>query len=299
MIKFFKWFWLILGSLVLIIVVILMFLYSSVNSRLNENYTVKINKIDLPTDSLTLERGRHRALLCQGCHGQDFSGMVVFSSPEIGEIVSPNLTRGEGGIGRNYKNEDWVRTIIHGIKKNGKPLLVMPSEDFHNFSKNDLIALIAYLKTIPPVDHKTGNYRLTFFAKLLVSIGAFGNIINAETIDHTKTYNEEVTIASNSTFGKYMVNISGCRTCHGKGLNGGKDPNPDAPPGPNLTSGGNLGKWNENDFITTIRTGKTPEGKLLKPKFMPWMEFSKMTDLEISAIFKYLKSLPKKETIGS
>ncbi|MET3874656.1 hypothetical protein [Chitinophaga sp. OAE865] len=31
-----------------------------------------------------------------------------------------------------------------------------------------------------------------------------------------------------------------------------------------------VGKWNCNEFITTLRTGRTPEGKQLQVKDMPW-----------------------------
>ena len=295
--KFFKWFGIILGSIILILITIVLFLYTSVNRRLDKTYKIKVTKIELPTDSVSIERGRHRSLLCQGCHGDDYAGKVVFSSDAIGTVIAPNLTSGKGGIGKNYSNEDWVRTIAHGIKRNGKPVFVMPSEDFNNFSKDDLYSLIAFLKTIPSVDNKTGKCELTFFGKFLVSIDAFGNVLNAETIEHSRKYHEEVQIASNAHFGKYVVEISGCRHCHGKELSGGKNPNPDSPPGSNLTSGGNLSKWNENDFINTIRTGKTPEGKILNPVFMPWSDFRKMNDTELLAIFKYLKSLSKKETV--
>ncbi|MBI5325623.1 MAG: c-type cytochrome [Ignavibacteriae bacterium] len=291
--KFFKWLGIIIGSVILIFAAVILFLYISTNNRIEEKYTININKLNIPEDSVSIEQGRHRALLCQGCHGDDLAGKVVFSSPAICEIIAPNLTPGNGGVGKKYTNEDWVRAIYHGVKKNGNAVLIMPSEDFHNFSKEDLFTVVSFLKTLPPVDNETKPCRLTFFAKVLVSLGAFGNVLNAETIEHTNNFSESVHIDSNTKFGKYIVNISGCRHCHGKQLNGGKVPNPDSPPGANITPGGNLEKWSESDFITTIRTGKTPEGKLLNPVFMPWRDFSKMSDTEISAIYKYLKYLPK------
>ncbi|TAL69912.1 MAG: hypothetical protein EPN82_04650 [Bacteroidetes bacterium] len=296
--KFLKWFGIILGTIVLLLTIVVLFLYSSVNSRLEQTYKINIKKIVLPTDLVSIEKGKHRSLLCQGCHGDDLSGKVVFSSDAIGAVIAPNLTSGVGGIGRIYSNEDWVRVITHGVKKNGKPVLIMPSEDFQNFSQEDLYSIVAYLKTISPVNNKPEKCKLTIFGKLLVSLGAFGNVINAETINHKNNTNiEDVQVASDIKFGKYIVGISGCRHCHGKGLNGGKNPNPDSPPGSNLTSGGNLAKWSESDFINTIRTGKTPEGKILNPVFMPWIDFCKMNEVELSAIYKYLKSLPPKETI--
>ena len=60
---------------------------------------------------------------------------------------------------------------------------------------------------------------------------------------------------------------------------------------PNLTRGGEMVGWSEEQFITTIRTGVTPGGKQLID-FMPWKYFGQMTDEELSAVWMYLQSLP-------
>ena len=70
--------------------------------------------------------------------------------------------------------------------------------------------------------------------------------------------------------------------CHGKNLGGARvfvvEGSPDSA---DLTPGGALGSWSESDFINTLRTGVTPEGKFLNPNFMPWHRFRLMTDDEI------------------
>ena len=67
----------------------------------------------------------------------------------------------------------------------------------------------------------------------------------------------------------------------------------DGPPilTPNLTPGGELGFWSEEDFIATLRTGVTPGGKQLRSE-MPWKYFGQMTDEELKAVWMYLRSLP-------
>jgi hypothetical protein len=82
-----------------------------------------------------------------------------------------------------------------------------------------------------------------------------------------------------------------CRTCHGDALSGGKDPNPAAPPAPNLSPAGELGGWTEAGFVNTLRTGRTPGGRQLSD-FMPWKYFGRLTDDELRAIWLYLQSLP-------
>lgn len=97
-------------------------------------------------------------------------------------------------------------------------------------------------------------------------------------------------------YGEYLVNINGCRACHGAQLAGGKPSDPNSPLAPNLTPGGELIAWTDADFIQTLRTGVALSGNLLNPKFMPWPYKGRMTDDELKAIFLYLQSLPKLPT---
>ncbi len=64
----------------------------------------------------------------------------------------------------------------------------------------------------------------------------------------------------------------------------------------NLTPGGNLSQWDEAKFIQTLRTGMTPEGKILDKQYMPWPNFLQMTDEDLGSLWAYLQSLPAKET---
>lgn len=293
--KILKWTGIVLASLIVIILAAAFIVKLTVDSRLNKIYTVKPLTLTLPTDSASLAQGKHRASLCQGCHGEDLAGMVIFQNDAFGTISAPNLTSGKGSTTKDYSNEDWVRTIRHGIRKNGRPLFVMPSMDFVHFSESDLAALIAFLKSVPPVDKESKQSELTFLSKVMVGLGAFGNVIHAEVIPHEKSFASDPGTGVTQIHGEYLVNISGCRTCHGEDLSGGKDPNPEAPPSPNLTQGGPLAKWTATDFISFMRTGRTLEGKEVKKAFMPWDAFGKMTDEELSAVFLYLQSIPKKE----
>ena len=63
---------------------------------------------------------------------------------------------------------------------------------------------------------------------------------------------------------------------------------------PDITSGGDAGTWSRAQFINTIRSGTTPRGNLLNPRFMPWNRFTLMTDDELDAIWLHLQSLPAK-----
>ena len=98
-------------------------------------------------------------------------------------------------------------------------------------------------------------------------------------------------------YGKYLASTT-CIECHGANLNG----IPFGPPGseipsPNLTPGGELAGWSEQDFADTLRTGVTPSGHVLTEE-MPWEYFGQMTDNEIEAVWLYLESLPSLEQGG-
>ena len=63
---------------------------------------------------------------------------------------------------------------------------------------------------------------------------------------------------------------------------------------PNLTTGGEVAFWSEEEFIATMRTGVTPGGHQLN-EYMPWKYFGQMTDDELKAVWLYLQSLPALE----
>jgi cytochrome c553 len=113
----------------------------------------------------------------------------------------------------------------------------------------------------------------------------------AEEIDHEAARPSAVPPDVTQAYGDYLVRTAQCRTCHGPDLAGGRDPDPKAPPAPDLTSDGDLSQWSEADFIIAMRTGKRPDGRLLN-RFMPWRFLGQMTDDEMKAIYLYLHSLP-------
>ena len=96
-------------------------------------------------------------------------------------------------------------------------------------------------------------------------------------------------------YGGYLVETNDCRVCHGPQLNGGPYPDPTITLiSPNLTPGGEVGLWTEEQFINTLRTGTAPSGHQLG-EHMPWKTYKLMTDDELKAIFMYLHSIPKLE----
>jgi mono/diheme cytochrome c family protein len=218
-------------------------------------------------------------------------GKVFFEDPEIGKIYSPNLTRGKGGVGSNYTDEDWIRAIRHGINPKGNALLIMPSADFSAMSQHDLYDLIAYLKHAPPVDNIKGENNIPFFTKVLLQLGAFGNAFHAEDINHKAPYPVAPSAAVSNEYGAYLLEITGCKACHGPELKGGKSPDPNSPYVPDITGNGVIKTWSAEQFAITLKTGITPENKSLNDKFMPWKHIGQLPEQDLKAIYTYLMSI--------
>jgi mono/diheme cytochrome c family protein len=80
--------------------------------------------------------------------------LTAWSGP-WGISYTANLTPDSTGIG-NWKEEDFIKAIRNGIHiKTGRPLLPpMPWPTFKNMTDDDLKAIFAYLRTIPPIHNQ-------------------------------------------------------------------------------------------------------------------------------------------------
>jgi len=283
--KIFKWIGIVFGGLIVLLVIIAFGLSWRANIRLNKIYNISPAAVFIPTDSTAIKEGeRLVSIYCTNCHGDGLQGTDFFNDPTLAVIDAPNLTRGEGGVGSQLSDVDWVRAIRHGVGPSGRPLFIMPSRNFYLFNNEDLGQIIAYLKTAPPINHSANDHSTTFLGRILMSLGLFGDLIDAENINHLAPLPTAPKAGITVEYGQYLADTFGCRTCHGPQLSGGKDPDPNAPPGPNLTPGGNLSNWDDQDFITTIRTRKS--------EWMAFESLNHMTDEELLALWRYLQSLP-------
>jgi len=294
--KFFKWFGIVLGILLGLVVLIVAGLYLNTSVRLNKTYSVQTETITIPTDPASIERGRHVAVirLCTECHGADMSGRVFLDEAVIGRISTTNLTSGKGGVGGELSDADWVRAIRHGVRPDGKPLLIMPAGEFYYLSDADLGAVIAYVKSLPPVDNELPAKEIGPLFRVAMTFMDVV-IIPAEVIDHAAPRPIAPEVGVTLEYGKYLAIT--CTGCHGSGFSGGPIPlaPPEFPPALNLTPGGELQGWTVEMFINTLRTGVTPSGHQFDNQYMPWQQLGQMTDEELQALFLFLRSLPATE----
>jgi mono/diheme cytochrome c family protein len=239
-----------------------------------------------------IERGKYlfESRGCGECHGSDGAGRVFADDGKSLRLKSPNITRGPGGVVANYTEVDWVRAIRHGVKPDGRPLLIMPSEDYNRLTDVDLAAIVAYTRQLPPVEGSPAKIDLPLMVRGLYAAGVVKDA--PERIDHSLPPAQPVAEAVTVEHGAYVANM--CIGCHGEKLAGGKIPGgpPDWPAAADLTSGSAVMKSYDSadKFKTMFRTGKAPDGRAIQ--VMPFPSLKQMSDTDVEALYLYLKALP-------
>lgn len=285
--KVLKWIGYILGGLIVVLAIALGIFYFISEQKLGNNYMITPDPITIPTDAASIEHGKHLVEAvgeCVGCHTPNLAGQMFIDDPNFARLAAPNLTNGQGGI--NYSDQDWVRALRYGIGSDGRQLIIMPSHWYSYMNDEDLGAMVAYLKTVPPVDQAWPERSFSLIpGSILISLGAipFAPELIAQNGPRTNP-----APAVTAEYGEYLTNIAACRECHGSNLAGNTSEG--APMGPNLTPGGAFAAYREEDFLKVMRTGVTPGGRTLSEE-MPWVNYGKMTDEELQAIFTYLRTV--------
>ena len=275
-------------ALVMLAALAYAYIHIDVEQRLARRYAVNAPAVAVPSgDPAAVERGRylvHEVSMCIECHGQDLGGKMMIESPVMGFVGGSNLTSGRGGIGAAYSDADFVRVMLHGVKKDGRTVVYMPSQDYH-FRERDVAALVAYIRSLPPVDREIPPPALRPLGRILAFAGAMP-LMTAEFIDHdARTFVAEATPATPEEEGEYLVATGACRGCHGPQLTG-EGGMPDAA---NLTPVG-IGHYTFEDFQRAMRDGRRPNGAEITPD-MPRV-FGQMSDEDMRKVFAYLKTLP-------
>jgi cytochrome c553 len=292
-----KWIGGIVGAIVVVIVVIVAAIYLLSDRRMARHFDVAATPIAVPTGAAAIAEG-HRLFVtrgCADCHSQNGSGTTFVDVAPVGTISGQNLTSGPGGIGGQRSDAELARDIRDGVGKDGRALIFMPATDFQHLTDADTGALIAFIRSLPPVEHTVAPARVGPILRLALLQNKIPDLVSAENIDHAQAHVAALTPAVTVEYGKYVAN--GCTGCHGLGFSGGPVPGgaPNWPPAKNLTpdDATGIGKWTEADFIRAIREGKEPSGTMIMPP-MPWQNMSHMTDTELKALYAYLRTVPAK-----
>jgi mono/diheme cytochrome c family protein len=292
-----KWAGVALGILVGLVILANLALYTLGEARLKRVYIVPEESLALPADEDALTEGKRifQYRGCEACHGEQLQGLVYLDNPAIGQVITPNLTTGTGGVGAQRTDEDLLLSIRHGIRPDGTPLLFMPSTEFYYLSEQDLGRVIAYIRSVPPVNNEMPPSELSLTGRIVMSVAKEITFLPAELIPHDAPRPVAPEPGITPEYGDYLSHS--CKVCHGLTLSGGEIPGfpSEWPSAPNLTSGAGsrLPAWGEAGFIQIIKTGQK-HGRAINPDYMPWESYRHMTDDELRAVYLYLQSLPPK-----
>ncbi len=254
-------------------------------------------------DAALLARGKHLVEVtgaCGNCHtpmgpqgpiaGRFLAGGNVFDEPPFRAVASNLTSDPETGLGR-WTDAQIARAIREGIRPDGRIIgPPMPIGLYRGLSDRDLSAIVAYLRTVPPVRNavEASVYRIPLPP-------AYGPPIASvpEPADNP--------IAR----GAYLANaVAHCTECHTPMVNGRNDFSRTGAGGMefrgpwgvsvarNITPHANgIGGWTDAEIIRAITTGVSQSGRPLAPPMAFWA-YQNMTPREASDIVAYLRSLP-------
>lgn len=221
-----------------------------------------------------------------------------------GKVCSANITPdAETGIG-TWTDGEIMRAIREGVSRDGRPLVpIMPYSDYRSLSDEDTRAIVAYLRTLPPVKkaHPAADVKppLSIVMKFL-----------------PKPLDGPVAPPANDPVsrGKYLTTVGGCRGCHtpvderhvplpGKDFAGGqafKMPWVTVRSANLTPHATGLADRTKENFIAQFRAVGAPEMGDVKVDpahntVMPWLAAANLSDDDLGAIYDYLKSMPPVE----
>lgn len=306
----------VLGILVLIIIVfiggVLAYIQFGYDKRFND---VPYPEVHITTDSATIAWGKYLVYgpaHCPMCHvnvgqeelvdaGQELPLIGGFELNAAGCVFRPkNLTSDKAtGIG-NLKDGEIARTLRYNVNHRGEALI--PFMPYMKMSQYDMNAIISYLRTLPPVTHEVKPTEFSFMPGKLVKTFFLRppEIPKEKPVDRVR---RDTTIEYREYMATCVANCYGCHTAFdvntakyvGKPFAGGFnfDPAPETHGfgfiTPNITTDASTGKladWNETTFLTRMRSGRVHKGSP-----MPWGPYSRMDDIELKAIYKYLRTV--------
>jgi mono/diheme cytochrome c family protein len=265
--------------------------------------------IEASRDPKVIARGRYiayGAAHCVNCHtpnDQDdeiaagatppLIGGRVFKGP-FGSVTTPNLTPDrETGIGR-YTDAELARAIRHGVKPDGKALL--PFMQTAHFSDEDLAAVISFLRSQQAVRNETAGRQFNLLGKAILAFAIKPAGPTRPVLAHTPP---DGSIES----GEYLATaLASCDSCHTKrNLLTGAYETPRFSGGmtfpfdeervivtPNLTpaKAGRITGWTEEQFV-----GRFGVGMGIKGTHMPWRQYQTLTETDVRAIYRFLRTL--------
>lgn len=251
-------------------------------AKLNRKYDNPVPQLSVELTPERIARGERFGKLCAGCHaadealpmeGRDFLGE---DAPPVGTFYAPNLTPTHLA---EWTDGEIIRAIREGVHRSGRSLLIMPARGFRNLSDDDVHAIVAYLRSQPPVEPDTPPAKLNVLGAIMVNFVPLLEVqppITGPVVAPPPGPTAE--------YGAYTSSYT-CAFCHGADLRGDETfPSPDL-------MGVALG-WSEEQFLHFMKTGLRPDGSAVDGEAMPWEEMSEFLEVEeLRAVFAHIGTL--------
>jgi cytochrome c553 len=276
--KILKWTGLAVGVFIGLIVIAMVVVWVAGGRVLAQRWDVPLTTISIPSDSAAVVEGRRLAATrgCTGCHSLDLSGGLIFDDPMMARISAPNLTQSL----QRYDEEQVATMIRHGVWPDGSGSPAMPSSMYYNLSDSDLGFIMAFLKSVPPVESELPTSSFRLMGRLGLAMGEFN--VEAAVIDHDAD-RIPPTMPDGSPSGRYLA-YTACTECHGKDLEGGGFSN--SPPLV-IVRGYSL-----DEFARLMETGAPQDGRdLYLMDDVALSRFSNFSEEEIRALHSYLQTM--------
>jgi mono/diheme cytochrome c family protein len=262
-----------------------------------------------PQEFTQIERGRYLAVLsdCASCHtvpgsNQPFAGGRAIETP-FGNILAPNITPDpETGIG-SWSDDAFDAAIRKGLRRNGSRLYpAMPYTAYTKMSREDVLAIRAYLNTVIPVRNAVDANALPFPFNIRASMRVW-NMLYFNQGD----YKPDVKQSAEWNRGAFLVDGPGhCGACHtAKTFLGGDKADQYLRGGflqgwsaPDITGDSRVGvgAWSAEELVAYLKSGHNHVSAATGPMAeVVTLSTEHMTDPDLKAIATYLKSLSGKQ----
>jgi mono/diheme cytochrome c family protein len=301
----------ILIGLVLIVFAVVAGASIFVASRQNLKFNPPYPEVTASTDTSVIARGHyvvHTLANCVQCHGDTTRRADLAEGRDIplaggnrwdippGTFFARNITSDkETGIG-SFPDGAVARALRYGVGHDGRALV--PFMEMQGLSDEDLVAVVSYLRSQPPVHNLVPMHHYNLLGRILKAT------LLANPVGPKSTPPHETPHGATVENGRYLVeSVANCGACHtqrddktgayvGAPLAGSKGFDPAdgvswSPP--NLTSDptGKTGQLTEDEFVARFRAGR-----LLPHSPMPWQGFKNLAEDDIRAIYRYIKTVP-------
>lgn len=273
-------------------------------------------KLTIHVTPAQVQRGKYLAMhvaVCVDCHStrdwSRFSGPIISGTfGKGGEYFGPEMGFPGKFYSRNitpYNLKDWTdgqifRALTTGVDKDGHALFpIMPYLQFGEADKKDIMDIIAYIRTLKPIENKTPPTHPDFPMNFIIN-----------TIPKKASFVQRPNPGNTVAYGHYLVNLASCMECHTK-VNKGKMILRDAFAGgrefkmpngtlfsanitPDKQTG--IGNWTESDFVAKFKH-YADSAALYKMSphavntVMPWSMYAGMDSSDLKAIYTYLRTV--------